>query len=125
VAWRQATTLLAHPDFEIVDEPLCSLLTDGNTFCGCLAVDGPLDLEQFVDPAHRFRGDGRLRQGREIEELPAAMAPGRCFVDWCGRIETPIPAACMLDFMLTLSRLPKTPGAGCNELPNVVMNGYT
>jgi hypothetical protein len=51
VARRQASTLLAHPDFEIVDERLCSLLTDSNTFSGCPAVDGPLDFEQFVDPA--------------------------------------------------------------------------
>jgi hypothetical protein len=79
VARRQAITLLAHPDLEIIDQRLCPLLADGNTFSGRLAVDAPLDLEQLVDPAHRFGSDRRLRQCCEIEEVPAAVAPARRF----------------------------------------------
>jgi hypothetical protein len=68
VARRQAITLLAHPDPEIIDQRLCPLLTHSNTFGKHLAVDAALDLEQLVDPAHRFGGDRRLRQCCEVEE---------------------------------------------------------
>jgi hypothetical protein len=50
--------LLAHPGFEIVDERLCSFLPDSNALSRCLAVDGSLDLEEFVDPTTRSAAIG-------------------------------------------------------------------
>ena len=44
VARRQAITLLAHPDLELIDQRLRPLLADGNPVVGRLAVDAPLDL---------------------------------------------------------------------------------
>ena len=76
--------MLPHPDFEIGDERFGFCLPHRDALRGRQAVDAPLDLEQFVDPAHRFSGDRRLRQCCEIEEVPAAMAPARRFGDRCG-----------------------------------------
>ena len=72
--------MLPHPDFEIGDERFGFCLPHRDALRGRQAVDGALDLEQFVDAAHRLNGDGRFVLLCQFEEVPAAMAPA-CRLD--------------------------------------------
>jgi hypothetical protein len=85
--------LLTHPGFQIGDQRRAELLADGAAPFGSLAVDGPLDLKQGVDPADCFQRQGRdhrwlfalhlaarvLCQISHHEERPSGMDPARGF----------------------------------------------
>ena len=60
VAAGEFGALLAHVESaSSVHERLAQHLAHGPAFIGSFAVDGPLDLEQGVDPAHGFDRNGR------------------------------------------------------------------
>ena len=66
-AWRDSLrAFLAHPGFQLGDQRRAPFLANGQPLVGRQAVDVALDVEQGVDPLHRFernRRDDRRRAG--------------------------------------------------------------
>ncbi len=74
------------PDFEIGEQRLGFCLAHRDALLRRHAVDGALDLEQFVDAAHCLKCNGRFGLLCQFEEVPAAVAPaGRLDVGVAGR----------------------------------------
>ena len=76
---REPDTLSAHPVRKRRDQRRDPDLSHGVPLFRRQAVDLALDVEDRVDPAHRFDGQRRLRDIGEHEQFASSMCPTRGF----------------------------------------------